>query len=119
MDLIYIYGNLAHNIALREYMFERDGPICVYCGDEYETITKLTIDHVIPKTMGGSNEIFNLVLSCYDCNRNKGGKNNSLLINYLLQVRRLRELRGILEETIPSRVLEKLPTQIKEHYSGK
>lgn len=41
---------------------------CAYCGD---TINKLTIDHDIPISRGGKNEIKNIVPACYKCNIRK------------------------------------------------
>ena len=34
----------------------------------------LEVDHIIPISQGGENEILNLVTSCFDCNRGKGGR---------------------------------------------
>jgi 5-methylcytosine-specific restriction endonuclease McrA len=31
-----------------------------------------TIDHVVPRYLGGSKRISNLVLACWDCNQDKG-----------------------------------------------
>lgn len=52
-----------------EYLLERDGRKCVYCGAEG---VKLEKDHVIPKAKGGTNRISNLVVACRDCNEKKG-----------------------------------------------
>ena len=52
----------------REYLLEKFGRKCVYCGAEN---VPLNIDHVVPKVRGGSNRISNLVLSCVDCNQKK------------------------------------------------
>ncbi len=41
---------------------------CVYCGCH----TKLTADHVIPLSRGGSNYISNIVPACRPCNASKG-----------------------------------------------
>lgn len=55
---------------LRQKIFERDNFTCVYCGArEYEE--PLEIDHVIPISKGGTNNINNLVTSCRTCNRIK------------------------------------------------
>jgi hypothetical protein len=51
-------------------VFKRDGFICVYCGKSPPEVI-LEIDHVIPKARAGSNQIDNLVTSCFDCNRGK------------------------------------------------
>lgn len=53
----------------RKSIFTRDGNRCVYCG---ATHLPLTIDHVIPRTRGGSNDWDNLVCCCTRCNNLKG-----------------------------------------------
>ena len=53
---------------VREYLLEKFGRKCVYCGAEN---VPLNIDHVVPKARGGSNRISNLVLSCVNCNQKK------------------------------------------------
>lgn len=45
------------------------GNLCAYCGD---TENKHTIDHVIPKSKGGTNRLENLVAACFNCNQLKG-----------------------------------------------
>lgn len=54
--------------SVREMVYERDGHACVYCGDN----SRLTVDHVIPKSRGGSNTTTNLVTCCFYCNSAKG-----------------------------------------------
>ena len=51
----------------RKRIFKRDNYECCYCGSK----RNLTIDHVIPKSRGGSNYWDNLVTSCGRCNSNK------------------------------------------------
>ena len=50
-------------------ILERDGHICQYCGAKANTI-----DHVQPKSRGGSNSPSNLVASCMRCNQKKGDR---------------------------------------------
>ena len=49
---------------------------CCYCGrrtvDEPNRRDSATLDHVIPRSRGGANHRDNLVLSCAECNENKG-----------------------------------------------
>ena len=52
-------------------VFKRDGFICQYCGNSPPAVI-LEIDHIKPFKAGGSNEIDNLLTSCFDCNRGKG-----------------------------------------------
>ena len=51
----------------RKRIFKRDNYECCYCGSK----RNLTVDHVIPKSRGGSNYWDNLVTSCGRCNSNK------------------------------------------------
>ena len=55
----------------REYLLEKYHRTCVYCGAED---TQLQIEHVIPRSKGGSNRVSNLVLACEKCNQKKGSK---------------------------------------------
>jgi 5-methylcytosine-specific restriction endonuclease McrA len=50
--------------------FARDGWACQYCG----TRSKLTVDHVIPRSKGGSSTWENIVASCAPCNRRKADR---------------------------------------------
>ena len=45
------------------------GKRCYLCGEIADTI-----DHVIPISRGGTNDIENLRPACYDCNMRKGSK---------------------------------------------
>lgn len=54
----------------RKRIFKRDDYECCYCGSK----RNLTVDHVIPKSRGGSNYWDNLVTSCGRCNSNKDNK---------------------------------------------
>ena len=52
-------------------VFKRDYYQCQYCGMEI-TPSKATVDHVIPKDLGGENSWKNCVTACFDCNNKKG-----------------------------------------------
>lgn len=51
----------------------RDGHRCVYCGATRDT-DKIEVDHVIPVSAGGTDDIGNLVAACFSCNRGKRDK---------------------------------------------
>ena len=56
---------------VREYLLEKFGRKCVYCGKE--NIPGLEVEHIIPKSRpGGSNRISNLTIACKKCNDKKG-----------------------------------------------
>jgi 5-methylcytosine-specific restriction endonuclease McrA len=54
----------------RNRIYKRDGNECVYCGSS----KNLTLDHVIPKSRGGTNDWTNLVTSCLKCNLKKADR---------------------------------------------
>ncbi|MHA1911261.1 MAG: RNA-guided endonuclease IscB [Candidatus Kariarchaeaceae archaeon] len=56
---------------IREYLLEKWKRKCVYCK---ETSIKLEIEHIIPKSRGGTNRVYNLTISCRKCNVEKGDK---------------------------------------------
>ena len=49
----------------------RDGFQCAYCGKRGD---RLSIDHIIPKSRGGSTDFDNCVAACHRCNLKKGGR---------------------------------------------
>lgn len=53
-------------------IYLRDGLACCYCGASVETETKLTLDHLTPRSRGGSNQATNLVTACVRCNSSRG-----------------------------------------------
>jgi 5-methylcytosine-specific restriction endonuclease McrA len=66
----YQQGTLAGYEA-REYLLAKFGRRCVYCGAEG---VPLNIDHVVPRSRGGSDRVTNLVLACISCNQAKGDR---------------------------------------------
>lgn len=56
--------------ANRARIYKRDNHQCVYCGSN----KNLTLDHVMPKSRGGSNDWTNLVTSCFKCNLKKSNR---------------------------------------------
>ena len=57
----------------RHKVFERDGYVCSYCGNQLTRFTA-TLDHVKPVSEGGDNSYDNLVTACRSCNSKKTGK---------------------------------------------
>lgn len=58
---------------LREYLLEKFGHQCAYCGGASGDVV-LNIDHVIPKSRGGSDRVSNLAIVCRTCNEAKGNR---------------------------------------------
>jgi 5-methylcytosine-specific restriction endonuclease McrA len=57
----------------RRNIFARDKNRCQYCGKHFPT-SELSLDHVIPRTLGGKTTWQNIVCACTACNVKKGGR---------------------------------------------
>ena len=53
-------------------IYARDNFTCQYCGVHYPR-SELNLDHVVPRSLGGKSTWENVVCSCLECNRRKGG----------------------------------------------
>lgn len=61
-------SKILSNKPSRALIYKRDNNTCQYCG----STRKLTIDHVVPRSKGGSDDWTNLVVACSSCNTKKG-----------------------------------------------
>jgi hypothetical protein len=61
---------MAVSKRLRYEILRRDNHACRYCGASAPEV-KLTVDHVVPVALGGTDEPTNLVTACADCNSGK------------------------------------------------
>jgi 5-methylcytosine-specific restriction endonuclease McrA len=52
-------------------ILRRDNYTCQYCGQRNN---RLTLDHVLPRSLGGAHWWDNLVAACPSCNHRKGGR---------------------------------------------
>jgi hypothetical protein len=68
--LDYQRGELA-GYEVREYLLEKWHRTCAYCG---KTNVPLEIEHITPKSRGGSDRVSNLTLACHACNQRKGNQ---------------------------------------------
>ena len=57
---------------IKEYLLEKWGRACVYCQN---VKVPLQVEHIVPKSKGGTNRVSNLTISCERCNLTKGNKN--------------------------------------------
>jgi 5-methylcytosine-specific restriction endonuclease McrA len=57
----------------RRNLFARDQNRCQYCGKRFPT-SELSLDHVVPRSLGGTTSWENVVCACIRCNVRKGGR---------------------------------------------
>lgn len=68
--VMYQQGEL-FGYEVKEYLLEKWGRKCAYCDREG---VPLQIEHIVPKSRGGSDRISNLTLACRECNQKKGNR---------------------------------------------
>lgn len=55
---------------------------CIHCNtrlavaDDGQSLGEATLEHIIPQTRGGTDEIVNLAVACARCNRTKGKRHD-------------------------------------------
>ena len=67
----YQQGTL-HGYEVREYLLEKWSRECAYCGARE---IRLEINHIVPRTHGGSDRVSNLTLACRSCRERRGATN--------------------------------------------
>jgi hypothetical protein len=66
--IAYQQGTL-QGYEVKEYLLDKWGRTCAYCG---KTNVPLEVEHIVPKSRGGTDRVSNLTLSCRKCNLKKG-----------------------------------------------
>lgn len=75
-NLEYQQGSL-QGYEIREYLLEKWQRTCAYCGVQN---VPLQIEHIQPKSKGGTDRISNLSIACHPCNQKKGNKSIELFL---------------------------------------
>lgn len=57
----------------RKNLFARDNHACQYCGVS-RPVHQMSLDHVVPRSLGGKTTWENIVCCCLACNSRKGGR---------------------------------------------
>lgn len=68
--------------SVRYEVLKTGGGMCALCGCTKDD-RPLDVDHIIPRSRGGSNDISNLQVLCSKCNRSKGNKDDTDFRNNL------------------------------------
>lgn len=110
-------------------VFKRDSFTCQYCAAK-PPLVPLEVDHIIPVSKGGLNQIDNLITACFDCNRGKSDKEltsipESLIdknermklarAQYLSYSKLLKKQRELIEKDID--IVEDVFIRYNEHHS--
>ncbi|WP_036488234.1 RNA-guided endonuclease IscB [Myxosarcina sp. GI1] len=66
----YQQGTL-YQYEVKEYLLEKWSRTCAYCDAKN---VPLEVEHIVPKSRGGSNRVSNLTLACVPCNQAKSNR---------------------------------------------
>lgn len=80
-------------------VFKRDSFTCQYCGRKAPEVV-LELEHIEPHSKGGSDDILNLITSCWACNNGKGDRrldDDTIIQKQRSQLEELQERRAQLE----------------------
>ena len=86
----YQQGDLA-GYEVREYLLEKWGRKCTYCGIQN---VPLQIEHIEPKSKGGSDRVSNLCLACQKCNQKKSNRPIKEFYGYPIRHNPLKPIKG-------------------------
>lgn len=56
--------------TIKKYVYERDNHKCFFCNKEL-LFKQVSLDHYLPKSKGGPDNVCNIILSCKKCNKYK------------------------------------------------
>ena len=86
-----------YQTTLRAFVIHRDNSTCRYCGKKAKPAE---LDHVVPRSLGGPNTSWNLVVSCHKCNRRK---DNQTVAEFLKRrPQRLADIKAQLQKPLAS-----------------
>ncbi len=58
---------------IKQYVTNRDGLLCCYCGKTLTPET-ITLEHIVPESKDGAFNASNLTIACAECNNKRGNK---------------------------------------------
>lgn len=105
-------GGRLQRQLLREQRLQQQGGLCVLCGSP---LRSPSWEHLVPRSRGGTDERWNIALSCVACNENRG--------NAVLGPRQVRRVRRWFGDKVARRInaahgravdkdIERRPTEV-------
>ena len=111
----YQHGTL-QGYEIKEYLLEKFGRKCVYCGDEN---VPLETEHIIPpsRNIGGTDRVSNLTIACHDCNQDKGDKTAAEFGHPEVQMMAKRPLKAAaFMNIVRSRLVDMIKKEFPQYY---
>ncbi|MBM7581690.1 hypothetical protein JOD02_000527 [Caldicoprobacter guelmensis] len=86
--------------SVKSYIYERDGHRCHFCAKRLE-FHQASLDHYLPKSKGGTSDIFNLILSCKKCNKLKKSSIPADFEEVMIQLFKIGVRDGVIRTSLP------------------
>lgn len=95
-----------------QYIRQRDGFICSYCGGE-----GYTVDHVMPRSKGGRSTPANCVCACQTCNGLKANRTKEEFLTYIqgLACKCVSDWRGVRRRCLRHRIEANAGNRVWSH----
>ena len=94
---------------IKEYLLTKHNHTCVYCD---ATNVSLQIDHIVPKSKGGSNSVGNLTIACVSCNQKKS---NLSLKEFIKDPARLKKIQANIKKPLKDTAqINKIRNRLKD-----
>lgn len=58
-------------LQIKQSLFDLQGGVCLFCEGEFSLSRPATIEHLVPRSLGGSNKFDNLALTHAKCNQKR------------------------------------------------
>lgn len=81
---IFMNDKQSKKLENKKQLLKRSSNMCVYCSCDL-TLDTMTIDHIIPKSGGGPNMLYNMAACCYKCNNLKSNMDHKLFIELMAE----------------------------------
>lgn len=94
---------------IRFEVFKKDKFTCQYCGKMAPDVI-LEVDHIIPVSKGGTNDLLNLITSCKECNI---GKRDRLLSDDIVLQKQKEQLKELAERREQLQMLVEYREELK------
>lgn len=97
------------NKTKRDQLFSEDGRSCAYCLISFDKLPEcaITVDHIVPRSAGGTNDLYNLISACHSCNSRRRDTPIAEFVGAETLVRLIRDYPRVsrtIIETLTSRV---------------
>lgn len=97
---------ISSNIKYELYMNQKG--MCCYCG-QYVVLSEATIDHIVPLSKGGKNDVSNLQCTCQKCNSLKASWDEGDFLQQISMIAKYKQIgttKVVVKQPIETKIIE-------------